>query len=56
MKQLHAQFHQEAAKVVELVTAGQMEAANKLMDIGGSFAKSTTALTEAMVKWRESLH
>jgi hypothetical protein len=56
VKQLHAQFHQEAAKVVELATSGQKETAEKAIALGGSYGKASQALTEAMVKWRESLH
>lgn len=56
VKQLHAQFHLDAAKVAELATSGQKEAAEKEMGMGSSYSKSSTALTGAMVKWRESLH
>ncbi|HMK29272.1 MAG TPA: CZB domain-containing protein [Terriglobales bacterium] len=56
VKQLHAQFHQEASKVVGWISGGQKELAEKAMSPGGGFSKASTALTEAMVKWRESSH
>ena len=55
VKQLHAKFHQDAAKVVDLAISGHKDEAEKALGIGGSHTKSSTALTQAMVKWRESL-
>jgi hypothetical protein len=55
VKQLHAQFHQEAAKVVELATAGKKIEAEKAIAIGSSYTKVSTSLTSEIVKWRESL-
>ena len=55
VKQLHAQFHQEAAKVVELATSGHKETAETAIGMGGTYSKASQALTEAMVKWRESV-
>ena len=55
VKQLHAQFHQEAAKVVELASSGQKDAAEKAIELGSEYANCSTALTGAMVRWRESL-
>lgn len=54
--QLHAQFHQEAAKVVELATSAQKETAEKSLDLGGSYNRASCALTDAVVKWRDSGH
>jgi Chemoreceptor zinc-binding domain len=55
VKQLHAQFHEEAAKVVELAISDQKSVAEKAIGVGGPYAKISTALTEAMIKWRQSL-
>lgn len=53
VKDLHAAFHKEAAKVVELATSNQKEQAAQAIAMGGSYAKASTALTEAMIKWRD---
>ena len=55
VKQLHAQFHQEAARVVEWATSGQKNKAEEAMGSGGSYSRASRLLTEAMVRWRESL-
>lgn len=55
VKQLHAEFHQEAARVIELATSGQKAAAEAAINMGGSYSKSSTKLTEAMVRWRQSV-
>jgi hypothetical protein len=55
VKEFHARFHQEAAKVVELATSGQKRKAEEAMVLGSAYNKASHALTEAMVKWRESL-
>jgi hypothetical protein len=56
VKQLHAQFHREAAKVVDLANSGQKAEVEKAISMGGNYAKSSSALTSAMISWRESLH
>jgi hypothetical protein len=56
VKLLHAQFHHEAAKVVHLANSGEKMEAEKAMNMGGSYAKSSSALTSAMIRWRDSLH
>lgn len=55
VKRLHAEFHQEAAKVVELAVSGQKEAAEKAIGMGGPYAKISSALTDALVKWRDNV-
>jgi hypothetical protein len=55
VKQLHMQFHREAAKVVGCIIAGESDVADKAMALGGSYAKASSALTEAVIKWRHSL-
>jgi hypothetical protein len=55
VKQLHAQFHREAATVAELATTGKKDAAEKALGTGSSYQTASSALTEAMTKWRMSL-
>lgn len=52
---LHAKFHQEAAKIVELATAGQKDEAEKAMGLEGSYTKASSTLTRQLVEWRVSL-
>ena len=56
VRQLHTQFHQEAAKVLEWAIAGNKNAAEQAMALGGSCAKTASELTQAAVKWRDSIH
>ncbi len=52
---LHAKFHQEAAKIVEWATSGHKDEAEKAMGIEGSYTKASSALTKALVEWRLTL-
>lgn len=54
-RELHARFHQEAAKVVELATSGHKDEADAAMSLGGSYTKASSALTQELVQWRLSL-
>jgi len=54
VKQLHATFHQQAGRVVELATSGRKAEAEKAIGIGGSYSQASSALTEAMIRWRSS--
>jgi Chemoreceptor zinc-binding domain len=56
VKQLHTQFHQEAAKMVHLANSGEKTEAEKAINMRGNYAKSSSALTSAMIRWRDSLH
>ena len=56
VKQLHAQFHQEAAKVLDWATSGKKDAAEQALAVGGSCAKVASELTQAILKWRDSIH
>jgi len=53
---LHAQFHKEAAQVVEWATSGQKDLADKAMGLEGSYTKASSALTRELVKWRLTLN
>jgi hypothetical protein len=52
---LHAKFHLEASKVVELATSGHKDQAIAVMGLEGSYAKASTALTKQLVQWRLTL-
>lgn len=52
---LHAKFHQEAAKVVEWATSGHKDEAEKAMGLEGSYTKASSALTKELVEWRLTL-
>jgi len=53
VKVLHANFHKEAAKVLRLAITGQKAAAEKSLDLGGAYAKSSSDLTLAMMNWKK---
>ena len=55
VKDLHALFHQEAARVVELATTGHKDAAEQTVSASGEYTRVSSALTNAMVRWRNSL-
>lgn len=56
VRHLHAQFHVEAAKVLEWAIAGNKNAAEQALGLGGSCGKIASELTQATAKWRDSLH
>jgi len=48
---LHRQFHQTAAKVLDLALTGNPDAAKKAMGIGSEFGKVSASLTCTMLEW-----
>jgi methyl-accepting chemotaxis protein len=52
-RRLHAQFHQEAAKVAQLAISGQEKAAEKALDLSSEYAHVSSALTGALNRWNE---
>lgn len=52
VRTLHAEFHREAARVLELALAGRKGEADREMAFGGRFANSSAALTAEMMKWK----
>jgi methyl-accepting chemotaxis protein len=50
-KQLHAQFHEEAAKVAQFAISGQRQAAERAMEPSSNFNRVSAALTGALTKW-----
>ena len=55
VRQLHAEFHQQAAEVLRLALAGRREEAEAAIAQGSRFAKTTTKLTITMTAWRKAL-
>ncbi|MGD1091891.1 MAG: CZB domain-containing protein [Bryobacteraceae bacterium] len=53
---LHAKFHQEAARVVEWATSGHKDEAEKAMSLQGSYTKASSALIKELVEWRLTLN
>ncbi len=53
-KDLHAQFHREAANVLKLVETGQKDAAGKALGQGSTFEKVTTQLTLTLMNWQKA--
>jgi hypothetical protein len=53
VKELHAEFHETAARVAELVLAGKKSDAERMMAPGGEYAKISAELTLAMMEWQK---
>ena len=53
VQDLHAKFHQEAAKVLDLALRGQKADAEKAIELGSEFAKTSADLTRAMMNWQK---
>jgi len=51
IKRLHAKFHEEAARIVQLIMVGQKEAATKSLGLLGEYSVASAALTNALAKW-----
>lgn len=56
VRQLHAEFHKVAARVVELATTGKKQEAQALMELGGEYSRVSGNLTKAMMDWKRSLN
>ena len=55
VRELHGKFHTEAAHVLGLAVGGLKQEAEKNLDTGSQFAKLSSDLTGAMMKWKASL-
>jgi Chemoreceptor zinc-binding domain len=53
VRDLHAQFHLEASRVLELALAGHREQAAAAMAIGSPFATVSSKLTTALTAWKK---
>ncbi len=54
VKELHASFHQLAAKVAELILSGKKGEAEKMMDMQGEYTTASEKLTKNMMDWHRS--
>lgn len=54
VKELHAHFHQIAAKVADLILAGKKAEAGKMMDMQGDYTTASEKLTKNMMDWYKS--
>jgi hypothetical protein len=50
---LHRDFHAIAARVLSLALAGKKAEAERSMAVGGEYAAASSALTRAMMEWKE---
>lgn len=55
VKELHAEFHKAAAKVIEYINQGKIDEAEKMLSVSGDFSQASSRLTKAMMEWRDSL-
>lgn len=55
VRELHAEFHRQAGRVLEFAAAGNCTAAEKEMSLQGSYTRASSALTMALVRWRENI-
>jgi methyl-accepting chemotaxis protein len=55
VKNLHSEFHKEAARVLALALAGRQAEAEAAIELGSDFARTSADLTLTMVDWRDSL-
>lgn len=55
IRELHAQFHKEAARILALAVAGRKSEAEAAIALGSQFSKTSADLTLALASWRDSL-
>lgn len=53
IRDLHAKFHVEAAKILDSALTGKKDAAAKGLDVTSDFSKLSASLTTAMVNWEK---
>lgn len=51
VRDLHAQFHIEAARILDSAISGKKDEAHKGLDINSQFSKLSSNLTSAMIDW-----
>lgn len=54
VRQLHAEFHRTAARVVQLAVSGKKAEANAMMAMNGEYAAISGKLTQAMMEWKKA--
>jgi methyl-accepting chemotaxis protein len=52
---LHREFHAMAARVLALALAGRKAEAERAMAAGGEYTAASSALTRAMMEWKDKL-
>jgi hypothetical protein len=55
VRELHAIFHKEAARVLGLALNGKPQEARDAMAFGSLYATNSSKLTWAMMEWRKSI-
>ena len=55
IRDLHSEFHKEAARVLTLALSGQKAEAETAFALGSHFSKISADLTMAMIAWRDSI-
>jgi hypothetical protein len=55
VRDLHSEFHKEAARVLTLALSGQKAEAEKAFALGSHFSKTSADLTMTLVAWRDSI-
>jgi hypothetical protein len=55
VRDLHAEFHKTAARILELAVSGNKEEAVKKMEFGGGYGKITGKLVIALNEWKSKL-
>ena len=51
VRELHAAFHEKAAKTAELAITDQKARAMKMLEVNGEFTTASAALTTSMMAW-----
>ncbi len=54
VRDLHAKFHVEAAKILENALTGKKDTAAKGLDTSSEFSKLSASLTSAMISWEKA--
>jgi len=52
IRKLHAEFHTVAGRIAELAAQGKQKEAEDALSDGGSFAKASALLTDAIMEWK----
>ena len=55
MKELHAEFHNAAAEILDLALKGKTEEAQKKLEFGGGYGQISGRLVLALQAWRNKL-
>lgn len=52
---LHAEFHKEAGRILEIALNGEKDEAKDQLKIGSHFAKTSANLTKKLQEWKSTL-